>query len=252
MSLTTSIKGAGVSDLTTDQSDPGSVGCSAAKNAPLVRVRDSGVLGVSDQAKKQFREHPGVYRLVRTDSLLMLLPERNTGTAPSQDETLVIAGSLREILLVDLLGFFGHCGASGRLVIKEGPVERVIVLVDGGVTAIATNAESERFGVFVARFAPVSETDLDIAAKEAAREGIRMGQMLLRKGLIDKKSLRLAIRAQITEVITLTMLMREGSFVLYRSDGQQINSPISPIPMQGILLDASRRADEMGGWPGSQ
>ncbi len=216
-------------------------------NEPAINILSSGALGQpSSCAKEMLKNHLGAHRLVSADSLLLLVPDHNTGTAPIKSESLIIAGNLKEMSLIDLLSFLGQIGATGRLVIKEGARERVIVLVDGGVTAVATNQEQERFGQFVSRLTPITEEELDIAASKASREGSRIGQTLLRLGLIDNKTLLEAIRAQIAGVITGTMHMHHGSFVFYRlpDHDAHLRSALQPLQMQSLLLEASRCSDE--------
>lgn len=190
-------------------------------------------------------EHPGRYRLHRAGTLVVMTLDEGTGAVAREGETLCMCGDVAVMPMLALMNLLGQNRETGRLVLKRGAIERVVLLHDGDVASIGSNLAADRLGTFLVRLGKVSEKALEEAQNDAAKTGKRIGQALLARGLIDTHQLWRAIQEQITELFTDAVQWTDGSFVLYRL-GPNFQFPSTPpLPMQGLLLEAVRRADEM-------
>ena len=212
---------------------------------PVIQVDRSGGVVVDSGARAKLAQVPGRYRVHQAGSLVILSLDEGSGAGARPGETLAMCGDINSVPLLGLMNQFGQNRETGRLVVKRGPAERVVLLHHGDVASIGSNLTSDRLGTFLVRLGRLSATSLEDAQREAERSGKRIGQMLLSKGLIDSHQLWRAIQEQITELFADVMQWSEGSFTLYRVPETFTFPSTPPLHMQGLLLEAVRRADEM-------
>jgi hypothetical protein len=201
---------------------------------------------VADEADRRLLASvPGRYHLQQAASLIVWALDEGTGAVARPGEVLAIAGNIASMPLLGLMNMLGQSRETGRLVVKRGSAERVILMHNGDVASVGSNLPGDRLGVFLIRLGKISEAALAEAQNEATRSNKRIGQVLLSSGLIDSHQLWRSIQEQITELFADVVQWSEGSFALYRlaPDFQMPSTP--PLTMQGLLLEAVRRADEM-------
>lgn len=208
-------------------------------------VDKQGALQADAAAAAALSAAPGRYRAHRAGALLVLTLDEGTGAVAREGEVLSLAGDIAAMPLLSLMNMLGQSRESGRLVLKRGPSERVVLLHNGDVASIGSNLPADRLGVFLVKLGKISEAALEEAQRDSAATGRRIGQVLLQRGFIDSHQLWRAIQEQITELFADVVQWEEGSFVLYRLPPAFQMPPTPPLPMQGLLLEAVRRADEM-------
>ncbi|MDP2343698.1 MAG: DUF4388 domain-containing protein [Deltaproteobacteria bacterium] len=212
----------------------------------LIVIDKGGNVAAGDATSKaELTGATGKYVAHRAGSLLIMTLDEGTGAVARAGEALAMAGNVEAQGLLALMNLFGQNRETGRLVLKRQQVERVVLMHNGDVASIGSNLPSDRLGVFLVRMGKVTERDLEAAQRESEKTGKRIGQMLLMKGLIDAHELWSAIQEQITELFADVMQWVDGSFVLYRLAPGFAFPTTPPLPMQGLLLEAVRRADEM-------
>lgn len=213
---------------------------------PSLTIDASGAfMAVDAAARELMKTEPGTYRLLSAGGLFMLVPDAGTGAGPRHDEYIAFAGDVRAMPLLGLLNLLGQNRETGRLVVKQDETERVIMLRDGEIASVGSNSPDDRLGQFLLRLGKVTEQELGVAVDEVKRTGGRLGQILVQRGFLQAHELWATIQAQITDIFTDVVQWEDGLFVLYRSrDGYRFPSTPS-LSMQGLLLEAVRRADEM-------
>ncbi len=212
----------------------------------LINVDKAGNVIAGDAATKaELAQAQGRYRAHRSGSLVVMTLDEGTGAVARAGEQLAMCGDIATVGLLGLMNHFGQNRETGRVVLKRDATERVVLMINGDVASIGSNLPGDRLGAFLVRMGKVHESDLEAAQREAERAGKRIGQALLSKGLIDAHALWSAIQEQITELFADVMQWTEGSFTLYRMAPGFTFPTTPPLPMQGLLLEAVRRADEM-------
>jgi hypothetical protein len=213
---------------------------------PTILIDKAGSLSAVDNAARALvRAQPGMYRAHRSDGLLVLSLDEGTGAAPREGETLAIAGDVGGMPLLGLLNQLGQNRETGRLIVKREQAERVIILKAGDVASVGSNLPRDRLGTYLVRLGKVTEQQLEQAQRETEGTGKRIGQILLAKGIIDAHELWSSIQQQITEIFADVVSWTEGSFILFRVPADFRFPSTPPLSMQGLLLEAVRRADEM-------
>ncbi len=211
----------------------------------IVIDKAGNITAADPAAKAELQQAPGRYRAHRTGALLVLTLDEGSGAVAREGEALALAGDLATAGLLNLMNHFGQSRETGRLVVKKGKIERVVLLSNGDVASIGSNLGSDRLGAFLVRMGKVNEAPLESAQAESKKTGKRIGQVLLAAGLIDAHELWVAIQEQITELFADIVQWSEGSFAFYRIPANFVFPSTPPLAMQGLLLEAVRRADEM-------
>ena len=210
-----------------------------------VQIDKKGALSPDAAAAALLGQGPGKYSVHRAGSLVVMALDDGTGGVARDGEVLALCGDIGAMPLLGLMNTLGQNRETGRVLLKQGPTERVVLLAHGDVASIGSNLPGDRLGVFLVRLGKISEEDLEAAQVEAQRTGKRMGQVLLARGIIDSHQLWRAIQEQITELFADVMQWEQGSFTLYRLAPGFPMPSTPPLPMQHLLLEAVRRADEM-------
>jgi hypothetical protein len=188
---------------------------------------------------------PGRYRGHLLNGVVVLALDEGTGAVAREGEVLALCGDAATVAPLALMNLLGQNRETGRLVLKRGSVERVVLLLNGDVASVGSNQPQDRLGAFLVRMGKVDEADLADARAEATRTGKRIGQALMAKGIIDAHALWTAIQEQITELFADVTQWNDASFALYRVAPGYVFPSTPPLSMQGLLLEAVRRADEM-------
>jgi hypothetical protein len=213
---------------------------------PSLLIDRAGALVRIEQGTRDvLRTVPGTYRLYRAGAVVFMILDENTGTAMKDGESLALAGDIASTPLLSLMNLLGQSRDTGRLVVKSGDTERVVLLKNGDVASVGSNLPRDRLGTFLVRLGRVSEADLERAQQLCAQTGQRIGQILVAQKLVDPHELWGCIQEQITELFAEITQWTEGSFVLYRVPNEHPFPSTPPLSMQGLLLEAVRRADEM-------
>lgn len=211
----------------------------------LLIDRAGNVVRAEQGARDALKEVPGTYRTIRAGSVVFLVLDENTGTALREGESLALAGDTRTVPLLSLMNLLGQSRETGRLVIKNGEIERVVLLKGGDVASVGSNLPRDRLGTFLVRLGRVQEADLERAQQLCQQTGQRIGQVLVQQGLVQPHELWSCIQEQITELFAEVTQWTDGSFVLYRLAPNYAFPSTPLLSMQGLLLEAVRRADEM-------
>jgi hypothetical protein len=213
---------------------------------PSLLIDRAGALVRIEQGTRDvLKTVPGTYRLYRAGAVVFMILDENTGTAMKDGETLALAGDIKATPLLGLMNLLGQSRDTGRLVVKSGETERVVLLKNGDVASVGSNLPRDRLGTFLVRLGRVREADLERAQQLCAQTGQRIGQILVAQKLVDPHELWGCIQEQITELFAEITQWNDGSFVLYRVPGDHPFPSTPPLSMQGLLLEAVRRADEM-------
>ncbi len=214
-------------------------------NDRLIIDRAGSVVRAEPGARDTLKAVPGTYRVHRVGPLVFLMLDENSGTAMREGESLALAGDVKNVPLLGLMNLFGQNRETGRLAVKSGATERVVLLKNGDVASVGSNLPRDRLGTFLVRLGRVTEQDLERAQQLCQQTGQRIGQMLVQQKLVQPHELWGCIQEQITELFAELCAWTEGSFLLYRVAPDQPFPSTPPLSMQGLLMESVRRADEM-------
>ncbi|MCC7071329.1 MAG: DUF4388 domain-containing protein [Deltaproteobacteria bacterium] len=211
----------------------------------LLVDRSGAIVRVEAEARELLKALPGRYRLHRAGGVVLLVSDDNAGTAAQPGETVALAGDVAAMPLLNLMNLLGQSRETGRVMVKHGDVERVILLKNGDVASVGSNLPRDRMGEFLMRLGKIDERQLTAAMELAQLSGQRIGQCLVQLKLLQPHELWTCIQEQMTEIFAELCSWQAGSFVLYRVPAEHPFPQTPALSMQHLLLEAVRRADEM-------
>jgi curved DNA-binding protein CbpA len=151
-----------------------------------------------------------------------------------------VRGTLGPGTLIALLRVLGAEQKSGILDLTHGSVARKLLFQGGSIKFASTTVTEERLGDFLARSGKIKLADLEKATRQVGR-GERLGQILVRLGLLSQDELVRYAREHILQIIFACFGMEGGAFKFEEMEvplGQEIKAGLS---MGAIIMEAVRR-----------
>ncbi len=105
--------------------------------------------------------------------------------------------------------------ASGRLSVSRGPYRKDAYLREGELVFLSSNIESERLGQFLVQRQKLSREQLAIGLSSMHDDGNRLGDALIRLGLIGAEELEHELREHQLERIIELACWREGTYEFF-------------------------------------
>ncbi|MCX7995739.1 MAG: tetratricopeptide repeat protein [candidate division WOR-3 bacterium] len=157
---------------------------------------------------------------------------------------MAIKGSLSEASLPDVIQLLSFSLRSGCLSVTDGRNFGNIFIKDGKIIYATLLNRKDRLGDILVRKQIIDEVALKSALEEQKRSNKRIGEILIEKGLITKEILEKELSDQIAETI-FTMLTWESGYFNFEADllpgSEEFLVQLSP---QELLLEGARRIDE--------
>jgi hypothetical protein len=156
-------------------------------------------------------------------------------------------GELSDIGVADLLYLLALRQQTGKLSVNANGDE-VGLFIEGGRMILVTSSNmSLRLGKMLVR--------LDILTNERLRDALRLqeqsgqgrplGTLLIDAGFITEQQLHRCVEEQCVEVLARVIAADAGIFVFHRDQRVSPKTEIVPLNSDRILLQATRRTDEL-------
>lgn len=159
---------------------------------------------------------------------------------------MALEGSLKDFGFADILQLIFFQRKTGVLTI-EGRLDKVrLLFIDGNISGAESKRriEANRLGKVLVKKGILSEETLQTVLTEQKSTNVKVGNLLIRNGLIDKKEVEEILVGQIKETVVQIFNWKEGA---YDFTPQAIpvdkDVPIS-IDTQHILMEGLRIVDE--------
>jgi hypothetical protein len=142
--------------------------------------------------------------------------------------------------ILQMLRQFGRDGRSGIFTCESGEATRYLVLKDGLIVGARSNLVSERLGEFLVRQGVISKQHLRDGSL-FARRGKRLGEVLASLDVIDEEEIAHYVSQQAMEIACTAVLQADsGADFEDRKDVVQVLP--EPLTVFEVLMEVSRRA----------
>lgn len=158
----------------------------------------------------------------------------------------MLRGSLEEFALSDIFRLIAGARKTGRLEISRRAGSGVVYFRDGEIYFAESSLTREPLGQKLIRAGVLSERDLMKALDEHASSGMRVGEVLVRNGAIDKSQLAVAIRSQVQDAASDCLKWEVGEFEFESSSEVVAEIPIR-VTVDYVIMEASRLIDDVAG-----
>ncbi|HLI51223.1 MAG TPA: DUF4388 domain-containing protein [Thermomicrobiaceae bacterium] len=159
---------------------------------------------------------------------------------------MAFGGDLKDLPLEDILYVIANRGMSGRLTLTTSADEVLLAFEHGHVASVTTSDESLRIGRMLVDQGFVSEDDLEqaLALQEVEAGRSRLGDILVDLRLSSPEQISRAVAAQFEGSLYRILIQPGGSFVFASGEPGWEISPFEDFPIEPMVLNAMRRADE--------
>ena len=160
------------------------------------------------------------------------LRDPKSETTPLQSvQPMYFYGELEHSLLPDALAFLGREEASGVLSCQSGRVFKQITFSGGCVVSVLSNQPEERLGRSLVRRGILSTAQVREALKAQARMDMKLGEVLLSLGVLDRTSLAEELVCQAATGLSSLFSWKQGHFMF---QSKRVGIP----PDHPVWLDA--------------
>ncbi|HKB80643.1 MAG TPA: DUF4388 domain-containing protein [Thermoanaerobaculia bacterium] len=159
-------------------------------------------------------------------------------------DTPIFEGDLRRIQVADVLTFVSMIRGSGKLVLRNGRLERTIFWKDGDIAFVSSNSTEQSLGQFLLRNGKITAEQYD---ESAARVGpnVRHGKALVQMGAISPNDLWWGMKNQALEIVYSLFTWTEGTFTLLETAEEIVHERIVlSINASSAIMEGIRRLDE--------
>ncbi len=158
---------------------------------------------------------------------------------------MAIKGSLREASLPDVLQLLAMGQKTGCLAVTDRSNFGYIYFDRGRITYASIVNRRDRLGDLLVKNGLVDSAELSAAVDaQASNSTLRLGEILVARGSISREQLEQYIRIQIEEAVYFLFTWKQGSFYFepeQRPDADAMQVLINP---ESLLLEGARRIDE--------
>ena len=188
-----------------------------------------------------WQQHCGrSYALLDAGSAVLLgveEPDEGEAVAP------ILAGDLSRVAFPELVSLIAHGRISGVLRVYTSSAARSVVFESGEVCGASSQRVGERLGEILVRLGLVKRESVETLEREAGTAR-GMGRLAVERGLISERGLWTATQELVTTVFQGILQETRGSFALTEeTDGSTLSVP--GLSAEGLLMEGVRRLDEL-------
>jgi hypothetical protein len=156
-------------------------------------------------------------------------------------------GELSDISVADLLYLLSLRRQSGKLSISANGDEVNLFLSKGQLALVTSSNLTLRLGKMLVRLGMLDSLQLRDALQEQESSGRsrQLGSILIDRGWISEEELAYCVEEQCVEILARVISADHGIFVYNRGAKLPIKNDFNPLNADHIVLEATRRTDEL-------
>ncbi len=159
------------------------------------------------------------------------------------------AGNLKTVGFGDVLQLISTGRRTGALILKRPHRGKKIYFRTGDIIAAASEppTDEERLGQLLLRKGMISVEDLEKALKRQKSTGRRLGQILVELGTMGKDDIVNALRLQVEEVVYGVFGWTDGEFHFAEGEKPEASQILVELNTLSVMMEGARRFDEYVG-----
>lgn len=159
---------------------------------------------------------------------------------------MAIEGHLEDVSLADICQLLAMGRKTGCLTVTDRSAFGYIYFEDGRVIYANVLNRPDRLGELLVRNGVIDRDDLSASMEQQAREpGRRLGQIMVERGDLTEEELHHYIRVQVEEAVYHLFAWEQGSFHFAPDEKpEEEGIAIVSINPESLLLEGARRVDE--------
>lgn len=156
-----------------------------------------------------------------------------------------LTGNLNYFYLSNILQLISSNHKTGSLYLSFKRKNVSIIFIDGTIIfASGTKTESKLGNLLISK-GFIDNTQLKDFLKRTKKRNIALGKLLVEDKIISSETLKAVVKNQIEEILYDIFLWEGGSFKFDETTPNLERIIVSPLDLISLILEASRRIDEM-------
>jgi hypothetical protein len=190
--------------------------------------------------------HPQSDVWVVAQSGRMTLLESGDGLGPvmPRDRDLVLSCDVRAFSLADLLSLVHRAGKSGYLLFEFQNEEKAVYLSRGEVVFAESNLRSDRLGDCLLRAGLIDQDQLELAESRYHPE-TRFGKIVVELGVLTPRDLWSGVKFQVEEIVRSLFTYTAGWIHFWEGEIEPDNVVRLSLPTNRLIGEGLERRDEM-------
>ncbi|MBV9496905.1 MAG: DUF4388 domain-containing protein [Acidobacteria bacterium] len=159
-------------------------------------------------------------------------------------EKAILEGDLSRIQLPDVLSFVAMIRRSGKLVLRQNHLERMILWKDGEIVFASSSSPEHSLGQFLLRNGKISQQQYEETRRRVTAQ-TRHGKLLVQMGAISPKDLWWGVKNQALEIMYSLFGWTDGSFSFFET-AEELNAEriVLSLNTSSVIMEGIRRLDE--------
>lgn len=159
------------------------------------------------------------------------------------------AGNLKTVSFGDVLQLISTGRRTGALVLQRPHRGKKIFFRSGDIIAATSDppTDEDRLGQVLLRKGLISVEDLDKALKRQRSTGRRLGQILVELSLLKRDEVTNALRMQVEEVVYGVFGWTDGDFHFNEGEKPEGTQILVELNTLSVMMEGARRFDEYSG-----
>lgn len=156
-----------------------------------------------------------------------------------------LTGNLKTVSFPDVLQLLSTGKKTGILSIDSGSRKKEIAFKEGNIIhAKSANANEDLLGNLLLKRGKINKKDLERAIALHKQTGRALGATLIDMELFDRDEVAQCLRMQIEEIVYNLFSWSEGEFSFAEGESPKDNKHTVNLPTMNIIMEGTRRIDE--------
>jgi hypothetical protein len=210
----------------------------------IVRIDADGVakpIGETARVRMQGRE--GSFHVLPSPPHLVFL--RQEAASALDTRAVLLSGEVHAPgVLCDVASFLGQTAKKGELVVLDPEATRSVYFDAGYLVAARSSVTGERLGEALLKLGVLDEKQLGACREATGRNPLRLGEAAVQLGFVSRDRLYALMAVQVQEIFHAMLLVGEGAFYFLDSFDERELAARHRLSVPAVVRDGIRRIHE--------
>jgi hypothetical protein len=201
-------------------------------------------LSIESRASLGFRSDVDVRVVARTGRMTLIENVEVGASVVPTDRDLVLSGDVQSFPLADLLSLVHASGKSGLLLFECENEQKAIYLSRGEVVFAESNHLVDRLGQCLLRSGLITQDQLELAERHYHPE-TRFGKVVVELGILTPRDLWNGVKSQVEEIVRSLFSYTSGWIHFLEGEIEPDNVVRLSLPTKRLIGEGLERRDEL-------
>lgn len=187
---------------------------------------------------------PDVWVVAQAGRMTLLETGNGVGPVMPRDRDLVLSCDVRAFSLADLLSLVHRAGKSGYLLFEFQNEEKAVYLSRGEVVFAESNLRADRLGDCLLRAGLIDQDQLELAESHYRPE-TRFGKVVVELGILTPRDLWSGVKSQVEDIVRSLFSYTAGWIHFWEGEIEPDNVVRLSLPTNRLIGEGLERRDEL-------